>query len=78
MVEDLDVVARVGKFAAYDEYIEFEYLAKQIFFRGSPCLDAIVNGNLIVSLEKTEKDNPFIHGIVLYAGNLNETDIEDQ
>lgn len=27
VIENLDVVARVGKYAADDEYIEFEYLA---------------------------------------------------
>jgi hypothetical protein len=33
-------------------------------------MDAIVDRHLFVSLEKTTKDNPFIHGIVLFAGDL--------
>lgn len=35
IIEDLDVVARVGKYAALDEYIEFEYIAGTIFFNVS-------------------------------------------
>ena len=26
---------------------------------------------MVVTFEKTKKDNPFVHGIVLYSGNLN-------
>lgn len=32
VIENLDVVARVGKYASNDEYIEFEYLGGQVFF----------------------------------------------
>jgi hypothetical protein len=34
-------------------------------------MEAIQGGQLIVTFEKTKKDNPFVHGIVLYSGNLN-------
>jgi hypothetical protein len=33
VVESLDIVEKVGKFAAYDEYIEFEYISGEVFFK---------------------------------------------
>lgn len=72
------MAGRVGKFAAYDEYIEFEYAAGQIFFKGNPCLDAIDNGYLVLTFEKTKKDNPFVHGIVLVNGVLDDTEYYEQ
>lgn len=33
VVESLDIVEKVGRFAAYDEYIEFEYRAGEVFFK---------------------------------------------
>ena len=32
-MESLDIFEKVGRFAAYDEYIEFEYTLGQIFFK---------------------------------------------
>jgi hypothetical protein len=33
VVDKLDVVAKVGRYAAYDEYIEFEYTLGKVFFK---------------------------------------------
>ncbi|CAD8164127.1 unnamed protein product [Paramecium octaurelia] len=77
VVEKLDVVAKVGKFASNDEYIEFEYVAGQVFHNNVLCVDAVQEGKLQVNLEKTKFDNPYIHGIVLYAGGISETDYEE-
>lgn len=77
MVEGLDIVERVGKFAAHDEYIEFEFRSGEIFFKGLPCLGALSQKQLVFTLEKTRFDNPYIHGIVLYSGTLAESDYED-
>jgi len=41
VVEGLDIFSKVGRFAAYDEYIEFEYSSGKIFYKGVPCLDAV-------------------------------------
>lgn len=41
------------------------------------CVDAVKNGKLQLILEKTKFDNPYIHGIVLYAGGVNDTDYSD-
>ncbi|CAD8073522.1 unnamed protein product [Paramecium primaurelia] len=77
VIEKLDVVAKVGKFASNDEYIEFEYIAGQVFHNNVLCVDAVQDGKLQMNLEKTKFDNPYIHGIVLYAGGINETDYEE-
>lgn len=65
MVNSLDVFDLVGRFAAHDEYIEFEYVNGVILHKGVPCMDAVRGGQLIVTLEKTGYDNPYVHGIVL-------------
>lgn len=41
------------------------------------CVDAVKNGKLQLILEKTKFDNPYIHGIVLYAGGVNDTDYSE-
>jgi hypothetical protein len=33
VVEGLDIFSKVGRFAAYDEYIEFEYSSGKIFYK---------------------------------------------
>ena len=44
-------------------------------FKKNPIPDALVNGNqLFVEFEKTEFDNPFVHGLMLYQGSLKDTD----
>lgn len=50
---------------------------KYILNQNKLCLDAVKNGKLIVNLEKTKYDNPYIHGMILYAGGLNDTDYEE-
>ena len=54
VVNNLDVYAKAGRFAAFDEYIEFQYEKGEIIFKNKPLPDAIVNGNqLLVEFEKT-------------------------
>lgn len=33
VVESLDIVEKVGRYAAYDEYVEFEYASGEVFFK---------------------------------------------
>lgn len=72
VIQGLDVVARVGPFAACDEYIEFEFKEDQIFFEGEACPKAFKTKSqkLTVTLEKTDKDLPIISGLILYQGGL--------
>lgn len=72
VIQGLDVVARVGPFAACDEYIEFEFKEDQILFENEVCPKAYKTKNqkLSVTLEKTDKDLPIISGLILYQGGL--------
>lgn len=72
VIQDLDIVANVGPFAANDEYIEFEFKEDQIFHSEEVCPKALKarGQKLIVTLEKTDKDLPIISGLVLYQGGL--------
>lgn len=71
VVESLDIYAKAGRYAAYDEYIEFEYSQGNLMVKNKKLPDAVQEHSLIVEFEKTEFDNPFVHGIVLYSGSLN-------
>ena len=48
-----------------------------VFFNGKFSEGAIVSGKLKIQFEKTEYDNPFVNGIVLYEGSLEDTDFPD-
>lgn len=72
VIHDLDIVEKVGPFAANDEYIEFEFKDDQIFHENEPCPKAFKTRNqkLTVTLEKTNRDLPIISGFILYQGGL--------
>lgn len=76
VVEKLDIVGKVGPFAAYDEYIEFTFENGKVFFRGEPCENAfdVETGKLKVTFQKIGVDNPKVDGLVLFRGPLAETD----
>jgi hypothetical protein len=74
VAHEIDVAGTVGKYAALDEYIPFRYNAGMIFFKDNICKNALKDNKLSVEFEKTEYDNPFVHGIVLYEGTLADTD----
>lgn len=70
VAEKLDVFSKVGKFAAYDEYTEFEMKVDQIFYKDKLCSGALKGNKLIVQFEKINIDNPMVNAIVLYQGGL--------
>jgi len=72
VANEIDIVALVGKSAAYDEYTEFELKDEAIYFKGAICPSAYdpINKNMRVVFEKTSYDNPKVDGIVLYRGTL--------
>ncbi|EAR91684.2 Di-glucose-binding within endoplasmic reticulum protein (macronuclear) [Tetrahymena thermophila SB210] len=77
VITNLDIFAKAGRFVAHDEYVEFKYQNGKIYYKNQVCNNGIVDGKLNISFEKTQNDNPFIHGIVVYAGSLDQTDFED-
>lgn len=70
VAEKIDVVAKVGKFAAYDEYTEFEMKLDQIYHKGKLCAGAMKGNKLVVTFEKIGIDNPMVNAIMLYSGGL--------
>jgi hypothetical protein len=72
VVENIDLVAKVGRYAAYDEYIEFDFSNDQIFHNNKICQNAwdIKKNKLKVEFEKTQFDNPKVDGILLFQGEL--------
>jgi len=74
---EIDIYAEVGKIAAFDEYIEFEYKDGQIYYENRVCPSAFRNGKLRVVFEKIGMDNPKVDVIVLFQGDLSETDYSD-
>jgi len=77
VVEEVDVFAQVGKNAAYDEYIEFEYKNDAVWVNGQKCHNAVYGGRLTIEFEKIGIDNPKVDGLVLFQGELAETDYFD-
>ena len=66
----IDVFDRVGRFAAYDSYIEFELKNNGIYIGGQYCADAYHNGRVRVSYTKIGIDNPMVDAILLFQGDL--------
>lgn len=41
-----------------------------IFFKGKLIEGGVVNSTLKVEFEKTDFDNPFVNGLILYEGSI--------
>lgn len=70
--ENVDPAGTVGRYAALDEYIAFELKNDMVYVDGVVCEGAYnpATRKLSFQLEKTDRDNPMIMGIVLYEGTL--------
>lgn len=73
----VDIFSEVGKYAAYDSYVEFTMQGDSVFINGKACNGAIQNGKLRVHYTKIGIDNPKVDGIILYKGGLEETDFAE-
>jgi len=65
-----------GKYSAYDSYAEFELKGDSVYVGGKYCSNAFYNGNLRVSYAKIGYDNPKVDGIILFQGDLAESDYD--
>jgi hypothetical protein len=76
VIKDIDVFARVGKAAAHDEYVEFEVKDDKVYVnRGeAPGAYDSKSKQLKVKFVKGAKDNPKINAILLYKGDIYDTD----
>ena len=70
--ENVDPAGTVGRYAALEEYLAFELRNDMLYFNGEVCEKAYnpATGKMNFELEKTDRDNPMIQGIVLYEGEL--------
>ena len=70
--ENVDPAGTVGRYAALDEYIPFELKNDMIYFDDVLCERGYnpATGKMNFELEKTDRDNPMIMGIVVYEGTL--------
>lgn len=70
--DNVDPAGTVGRYAALDEYVAFELKNDMVYYNDQLCEGAYHPGNrkLSFELEKTDRDNPMIMGIVLYEGEL--------
>lgn len=78
VVNLLDIFAQVGKFAAYDEFIQFKFENGKVLINNLEAKGAYKNGKLKVDFMKTDFDNPKINAIVLFKGKIEETDYLSQ
>ena len=78
VVSLLDIFSQVGKYAAYDEFVQFKYEKGKVLINNAEAKGALKNGKLKVDFVKTDFDNPKINAIVLYKGKIEETGFAEQ
>lgn len=78
VTELLDIYSLVGKFSAYDEFIEFKYESDKVFIKDVEAVGAVQEEELKIELKKTNFDNPKINGIILLKGSIKDTSYYDQ
>lgn len=81
VVKDLDVFERAGnKAVAHDEFVEFELKDDRIYFNKQEVPNGYdpVNKTIKVRFVKGLKDNPKINSIIIYKGDVMDTDYADK
>lgn len=73
VVNSLDIYKKVGKAAAYDEFIELEVRDNQLYHNDQEVSEGWNGAKLKVQFVKTGRDNPKVNGIVLVQGGLSDT-----
>lgn len=71
----LDIFDKIGKFAPFDVFIEFDIKNDKVFYLGEDVPSAITKqGELLVNFLKGKADNPKVNAIALVKGTLEDTD----
>lgn len=73
VVNYLDIYGRVGKNAAYDDFLPFELKQGKIYVDKEEVSGGYFDGNIQVEFIKTSYDNPKVNAIVLVKGTLKDT-----
>jgi len=75
VLNNVDIYDKVGKFAPYDEFVEFDVKNKVVYFNGQAIDSAITPKDaLIVRFVRGGADNPKVNSIILVKGTLADTD----
>ena len=79
VLEQIDIYAKVGKFNAYDEFIEFELKNNKILIEGKEASNAYDSDSktLKITFVKKDQDNPKINALLIVRGTLKDTDYEE-
>jgi hypothetical protein len=80
VIKDVDIFERVGKAAAHDEFVEFELKDDKVYINRSEVPGAYDSKSkqLKVRFVKGSKDNPKINAILLYRGDINDTEFAEK
>lgn len=78
VIENLDIFDQVGKYAAYDEFVPFEFEDGKVLIKGKEAKGSVQKNKLKIDFLKTDYDNPKINAIVLFKGKLEETNYNEQ
>lgn len=77
VLENIDIFDKVGKASSYDEFIRFRISSKgKLEYEDKEIPDAYDSskGLLKIVFKKGKADNPKINAILLYAGDISDTD----
>ena len=79
ILEHIDIYDKVGKFIAYDEFIEFELKNNKIFVEGKEANNGYDSDSKKMKLTfvKKDADNPKINALLIVRGSLKDTDYDE-
>jgi len=80
IIKNLDIFYTVGKASAHDEYAEIELKDNKIFLGKIEAPGAYDSNSkqLKIKFLKGSRDNPKINAILLYKGDVNDTDFAER
>ena len=72
ILNNVDIFAAVGKFAPYDEFVEFDIKQKMLYYKGKAVDSAYLpkKSTVVVKFLRGKYDNPKINAMVLVKGTL--------
>jgi len=78
IISDLDIFAKVGKGAAYDEYVEFTVTQGQLYIDNQLVRKGLTAGKLTIEFAKGDYDNPKVNAIAVVKGTKADTEFLEQ
>ena len=78
VINALDIFAKVGKAAAYDEHVELDVKEGEVWVAGQKVRGGMAGEKLVVEFVKGSQDNPKVNAILLVRGTKADTDFYEQ